>query len=240
MKIQEAYYSRRREKVYLFQNEKHDNEKDMKMRYFFGFILLLMGHEALGKDCRKPCPAVSDCSKPCPTWWEKGWAATLFSGPLTSQTSSKIFGNGDFGHSGIVALAGSKKLGSVWGNRLDFELEAQAVQHFGDQKHFELNPVVILARWRTFPWNHVLPTTFAIGDGISIATETPKLEVKKRGRKGSSKVLNYVMAELTLSLPPCPKWALVARYHHRSGMFGVFNGVHDASTAFALGVKYWF
>lgn len=210
------------------------------MRYIFGLIVLLLGHEALGTNCRQPCPSLPDCQKPCPSWWQKGWGVTLFGGPLTSQTSSKIFSNGDFGHSGIIALAGAKKLGSVWENQLDFELEAQAVQHFGDQKHFEFNPVVLLARWTAFPWNHVLPTTLAIGDGLSIATETPKLEIKRRGRKESNKVLNYVMAELTLSLPACPNWALVARYHHRSGMFGAFHGVHDASTAFAGGIKYWF
>lgn len=199
------------------------------MRYVFVFMCLLIGQGALAKNC-----------KPCPSWWEKGWAITLYSGPLTSQTSSKIIGHADFGNSGILALAGAKKIGSVWKNQLVFELEAQAVQHFGDQKHFEFNPIIIVARWTAFPWNKTLPTTLAIGDGISIATETPKLEVKRRGRKESSKVLNYVMAELTLSLPEVPQWAFVARYHHRSGMFGAFHGVHDASTAFAAGIKYWF
>ncbi len=200
------------------------------MRYIFGFFCLcIMGHPALAKDCQ-----------PCPSWWEKGWSTTLYSGPLTSQTSSRIPSDADFGNSGIVALTGAKKLGSVWREQLDFELETEAVQHFGDQKHFEINPIVIVARWTAFPWNCNLPTTIAIGDGLSIATKNPKLEVQRRGRHKVNKVLNFVMAELTLSLPDCPQWALVARYHHRSGMFGTFHGVHDASTAFALGVKYWF
>lgn len=210
------------------------------MRYFVCLVFFLIGQEALGAGCQKACPDLLNHAKPCPSWWEEGWAITLYSGPLTSQTSSKIFSNADFGNSGIIALAGAKKLGSVWEQQLDFELEAQAVQHFGDQKHFELNPIVLISRWTNFPWNKTLPTTFAIGDGLSIATETPKLEVKRRGRREANKVLNYVMAELTLSLPECPQWAAVARYHHRSGMFGAFHGVHDASTAFALGIKYWF
>ena len=210
------------------------------MRYILGLIFLLLGHEAFGKNCPQPCTTKPNCTKPCPSWWQRGWAVTVYSGPLTSQTSSKIFGNADFGNGGIIALAGAKTLGSVWCKRLDFEYEGQLVQHFGDQKHFEINPIVIVARWKAFPWNNVLPTTFAIGDGISIATEKPKLEAKRRGSNKTNEVLNYVMAELTLSLPSCQNWALVARYHHRSGMFGVFHGVHDASTAFALGVKYWF
>lgn len=215
------------------------------MWYVFGLMFILIGHDAFAQNC--PQTVVKNCQqavvkngKFCPCWWEKGWAITLYSGPLTSQTTSKIFSHADFGNSGIVALAGSKELGRVWRDQLGFELEAQAVQHFGDQKHFELNPIVLIARWENFPWNQTLPTTFAIGDGLSIATETPKLEVKRRGRKESNKVLNYVMAELTFSLPEYPQWAAVARYHHRSGMFGAFNGVHDASTVFAAGLKYWF
>jgi hypothetical protein len=159
---------------------------------------------------------------------------------LTSQTSSKIIGNADFGDSGIVGLAGSKELSNFYDKRLGLELEAQTVQHFGDQKHFELNPAVLVLRWKSFPWNKSVPTTLAIGDGISIAAQKPHLEVKRRGRKNTSNTLNFVMAELTLS-PVCyPQWAFVLRYHHRSGIFGTFNGVHDASTAFAAGVKYWF
>lgn len=207
------------------------------MGYIFAIICFVMiGHGALAGNCQQVI--VKNC-RPCPSWWEKGWAATLYGGPLTSQTSSKMLKDFDFENSGIIALAGSKKLGYVWSEALDFELEAQLVQHVGTQKHFEINPIVLIARWNAFPWNETLPTTIAIGDGLSIATETPKLE-RKRRRHETNKVLNYVMAELTLSLPECSQWALVARYHHRSGMFGVFNGVHDASTAFALGVKYWF
>jgi hypothetical protein len=187
------------------------------------------------KDCQKV--VVKNC-KPCPSWWEKGWAITLYSGPVTSQTTSKLVNDFDFEGAGIVVLAGSKELFYVWDNRLNFELEAQVAQQFNKQTNTEINPIVLIARWRDFPWNQLFPTTFAIGDGLSIATKTPKLEAKRR--KDTNKALNYVMAELTLSLPEHPQWALIARYHHRSGMFGVFNGVHDASTAFAAGLKYWF
>ncbi len=201
------------------------------MRYILGVLCFLIGPQALAETCCHP--------KTLPTWWQQGWAVTVYSGPLTSQTSSRIFRNADFEGSGIIALAGSKEFVSVWDRKLDFELEAQAVQHIGKQNHFELNPIVLIARWRSFPWNATLPTTFAIGDGLSIAMKKPHLEVKRRKHE-TSRVLNYLMAELTLSLPEYPQWALVARYHHRSGAFGTFHGVHDASTAFAAGLKYWF
>lgn len=201
------------------------------MRYILGFIFLLISKDVLANQC---------CHHPCSSWWKQGWAATLYSGPLTSQTSSRIVREPDFGNSGIVAFAISKKLRSFWKERLAFELESQAVQHFGKQKHFEFNPIALVARWTSFPWNNTLPTTLAIGDGISIATRTPKLEVKRRGKRNAARTLNYLMAEATFSAPALPQWAFVLRYHHRSGAFGTFHGVEDASTVFAAGIKRWF
>ena len=192
--------------------------------------------------CKELCERIQPKEKECEpeNWWAKGWSTTLFGGPLTSQTTSKIISSGDFGDSGIIAIAGAKELTSFFCNRLGLELEGQAVQHFGDQDHFELNPAVLILRWKDFPWNKHVPTTFAIGDGISIAMEKPKLEVDRRGKDDTSRVLNYVMAEATFSHPCYRNWAFVLRYHHRSGLFGAFNGVEDASTVFAAGVKYWF
>ncbi len=200
------------------------------MRYILGLIGCLIGQEALSEP---------NCQKPCPSWWSQGWAVTVYSGPLTSQTTSRIPINPDFEGSAIIAGALAKKLGSVWDKKLDFELEAQYVQHFGGQTHAEINPAVFVMRWNDFSWNKTLPTTIAIGDGLSIATRLPTLEVKRR-KNDTARVLNYVMAEITLSLPSYPQWALIGRYHHRSGAFGLFGGVHDASTAFAGGLKYWF
>lgn len=205
-----------------------------------GLLLFVSSHGVLAsKSCPEGLPSKC-CKEECRSWWSRGWATTLYAGPLTSQTTSKIFSDPDFGNSGIVALAGSKELGTVLEKKLGFELETQLVQHFGDQRNFEFNPIVFIARWKQFPWNNTVPTTFAIGDGISIASEKPKLEVKRRGRHDTSQTLNYVMAEATFSHPCYRQWAFVLRYHHRSGLFGAFNGVHDASTAFAAGVKYWF
>ena len=211
------------------------------MRYILGLFCFLMSQDALGVNCCKQreshCKQSLTERKP---WWCGGWNATIYSGPLTSQTSSKIINDADFGNSGIIASALAKRIGCFFEKRLDFELETQAVQHFGEQKHFEFNPIVLIARWNSFPWNRTLPTTLAIGDGLSIATSKPKLEVQRRGDQDSAKTLNYVMAEATFSLPTLRQWAFVLRYHHRSGLFGTFNGVHDASTVFAAGLKYWF
>jgi hypothetical protein len=208
------------------------------MRFLLCLLSFLVIHPAFAGNC--PSKDILPGCEPEKPWWSRGWATTIFAGPLTSQTSSKIINKSDFGDSGIVAVAVSKELIRFFNDRLGFEYEAQAVQHFGDQDHFEGIPVSLVARWWSFPWNKSLPTTMAIGDGISIASREPKLEVKRRGHENTSKTLNFVMAEISFSHPCHPNWAFVLRYHHRSGMFGTFHGVHDASTAFGAGVKYWF
>ena len=98
---------------------------------------------------------------------------------------------------------------------------------------------MILARWTSFPWNDVVRTTIAIGDGLSYATKTPKLERAAHGESAAN-LLNYVVAEITLAPPSIEHVSLSIRYQHRSGMFGTFSGVGEASTIFALGMKYHF
>jgi hypothetical protein len=69
------------------------------------------------------------------------------------------------------------------GEHVRLEVEGQVAKHFGEQHHWELNALVI-GRWVTFPWNTYLHTTFAIGEGISYATEVPKLEGRRGPRSG--------------------------------------------------------
>ncbi|MDH7500088.1 MAG: hypothetical protein QHH30_06835 [candidate division NC10 bacterium] len=117
------------------------------------------------------------------------------------------------------------------------EVEGQIVKHFGDQKHLELNGLVI-ARWRSFPWDDFLQTSLAAGEGLSYATDVPEAEVSLYGK--SARLLNYLLLELTLGLPQVKRWSLVARIHHRSGVFGTFNGVFGASNFICFGTRYEF
>ncbi|ETR74444.1 MAG: hypothetical protein OMM_00212 [Candidatus Magnetoglobus multicellularis str. Araruama] len=116
-----------------------------------------------------------------------------------------------------------------------FELEAQAVQHLGDQTHSEWNGVFI-ARWLTFPWNHVIPTTFAFGEGLSYATQTPNIEALHN--ETVSHFLNYLSIEFTFTLPHIKHFHLLTRVHHRSGAYGLFNDVKGASNAVGAGLRY--
>jgi hypothetical protein len=76
----------------------------------------------------------------------------------------------------------------------------------------------------------------SLGDGPSFATEPPKLEMKNF--EEAKRLQNYVFLELTFGLPRFPRWDLVIRIHHRSGIFGLLGG--SGSTVPALGIKYKF
>lgn len=177
-----------------------------------------------------------------PNWWKDGWAVTFYSGPFTSQQTGKIFFNfnAQFERSAILALELSKKLGTVLDDRLQFELATGLVKHVGRQHHWEVDAPVFIARWKQFPWNETVRTTFAIGDGVSFASRLPRHEVERRGRDECAKTLNYLMAEITFGHKSLPNWDFVLRYHHRSGVFGLYDGVHDGSNVLAAGIKYKF
>jgi len=121
-----------------------------------------------------------------------------------------------------------------YNEHLVFELEGQAVQHLGDQSHAEWNGVFI-ARWLTFPWNHKLRTSFAFGEGVSYATKTPNIE--KIHNENVSHFLNYLSIEFTFALPQTNRFQLLARVHHRSGAYGLYNDVKGASNAVGLGIR---
>jgi hypothetical protein len=120
---------------------------------------------------------------------------------------------------------------------LGWEVEGQVVKHFGLQHHWEFNGLVV-ARWHPFPWDRYLDTSFAIGEGLSYATEVPPVEVA-RGQD-TAKLLNYLLFELTMALPAYPNMQVVALMHHRSGAFGLFSGVTGGSNFFGAGLKYLF
>jgi hypothetical protein len=178
---------------------------------------------------------------PATSWWSEGWTVTFYSGWFSSQKTSEIFfhQNLQLEDSAVIALAGSKEWAQAFDGRMRFEFESGIVRHVGKQHHWEVNIPVIIARWTRFPWNDVLPTTFALGNGLSFTSSLPRHEVERNG-EDTARTLNYLMGEITIRRPSNPHWHLGLRYHHRSGVRGLFSGVYDASNIFALAVKYRF
>lgn len=113
-----------------------------------------------------------------------------------------------------------------------------------EQDHLELNALVTF-RWRSFPWNSRVLTTMAIGDGLSWALEEPAIEkdyhaINHGEDNPVSRLLNYMMLEITFASPGHPELSFAFRIHHRSGIYGLFNDVNGGSNFFALGLRYQF
>ena len=172
---------------------------------------------------------------------DKAWAGDqgymgVYAGRAVYDTLKEVLSDREYADSYAVALLVGRDL-TGYKHYLSLEAEGQLVKHFGDMNHFEINALVVL-RWLPFPWDRYLDTSFAVGEGLSYATEDPKIEVEKHGR--TSKLLNYLMFELAASLPKYPQWTYFLRVHHRSGVFGLFDGVSGGSNLVGAGVRYDF
>lgn len=172
---------------------------------------------------------------------QRDWMLTGYGVMLSPDTlGDTLTFNARYEDSYIAVLALAKRMYSFQKFPIDIELEGQVGKHFGEQNHFEFN-IVSVFRWKTFPWDKYVDTSFAAGAGLSYALETPEVEEASVGKDHSSpKFLGYLMFEFSFSLPDEPQWCFVARVHHRSGAGGLFDGRLDASNAIGFGIKYIF
>jgi hypothetical protein len=168
---------------------------------------------------------------------EDSYSTAIYGALMADNSLGSVFLSPDLDSSySLLTLVVSRKCTS-YKQCIDFGFEGQIVKHFGNQDHVELNGVFV-SRWLPFPWDQILDTSIAVGEGISFATEIPEWE--KQRHSHASQLLNYLLFELSFSLPSFPKWGLIARIHHRSGVLGLFNHVHGASNALGLGLSYTF
>lgn len=165
---------------------------------------------------------------------------TLYAGKYTDESLGDVLVNKtiQFEHSFLGVVAWARALGDA-SRSYQWELELQVGKHAGVQTHWEFNALPVI-RWKRLPWNHLLATTFAIGDGLSYATRVPPLELGSHTNIGANRLLNYVLVEMTVAPPRLKSVSFVARVHHRSGIYGLFNDVHGGSNIIAAGVKYAF
>lgn len=139
---------------------------------------------------------------------EKEWAVTVLGGQYSGSQLLKL-GGGTLDFKDSYTAGLSLSYQFVdWGPHMRWELEGQALKHVGEQEHVEFASSINV-RWITFPWNRYLVTS----------------------------VLHYLLIEAAVGLPNS-NWSLVARVHHRSGIFGLFS--HSGSNVLALGLRYRF
>lgn len=131
---------------------------------------------------------------------------------------------------------------------LDFEAEALFAKHFGVMNHWETDLLMIARIQNLF----YLPISFAFGEGVSLASQNPTMENKRKGfyfdtglfqfqAIESRNFLNYVMVELDYRV-----WdthnnpRIFIRIHHRSGVFGLLCPPDPAcgSNFVSYGVKF--
>lgn len=162
---------------------------------------------------------------------------TVYAGKYTDDRLGKILLSKPFSYEdsyiGVVALARAFPLASP---RHRWEVEGQLGKHFQGQDNWEFN-VLAIYRWQQFPWNRLLRTSVAVGDGLSYASDVPQIESASHTNTGARRMLNYILVEAEFAPPQVRDWSLVTRIHHRSGVYGTFGDVRGGSNLICAGVK---
>jgi hypothetical protein len=103
--------------------------------------------------------------------------------------------------------------------------------------------MALFFRYDGFPWNRWVYTTVAVSTGLSYVgtvSEVEKDAGSDRGSPDGSKLLHYLAPEITFANPDRRDWEMLIRYHHRSGVFGTFNGVWGGSNVVTAGIRHRF
>lgn len=162
---------------------------------------------------------------------------TFYSGRYTDDKLGHVLVNKPITFErSALAVAALSRVYPFESDKHQWELEGQIGKHYRAQTHWEFNALAIY-RWNRFPWDHFLKTTVAIGDGVSLATEVPPLEASSPSNEGARRLMNYILVETTFAPPGASSWSLVARVHHRSGVYGLFGDVRGGSNIIAVGIK---
>ena len=144
----------------------------------------------------------------------------FYGGKFSDVTFRRIVfrGETDYLPSYIWVVGLNYKLGPLVGP-ITIEAEGQVARHTGIQDNWEAN-VLLIAR-KEWVWDNAFSFSLALGDGFSLASETPPLE--KEENPSANVFMQYLLAEMVFGLPSIawhPRFLI--RVHHRSGAFGVF------------------
>lgn len=156
----------------------------------------------------------------------------VFGGQLTTNGIDDVPfpGRLDFANSHLAGFLIGYEI-PIWNDRWQIGVEVQLSHHFGMDTYHEF--VVMPATIRYSPARPWLPVidSFAFGIGLSHTTETPLVEVLRRGE--SQRTLVYFTLETAFVLGDGGDHLFV-RLHHRSDAYGLFE-TDAGSNGFALG-----
>ena len=148
---------------------------------------------------------------------------------------------------GVVGASYSHRLGSVSqlvgnvlpahiGDHLTFEAEGGTSFRFGDEKLGEAWTALYI-RYDNLPWNDTVFTTVGFNTGLSLLSDSSEFEQSRDSEGSGSKLLHYLGPEITFADPGNKDMELVFRLHHRSGVFGMFDGTVSGSTFLSSGIR---
>ncbi len=165
------------------------------------------------------------------------WALLLYGGTHAQNSISDIITfDADYAGDNHMVVTAVNWQAFSYQPYVSFEIEGQLGRHFGDDvSHWEF-VTLVLGRWHAFPWDDIVRTSFAFGSGFSSYTEISRLE--QTPEDDAQRLLGYLAFELTFGLPQLPRWDLLVRIHHRSGMKGIIG--EGSSNFLAAGLKYSF
>ena len=76
--------------------------------------------------------------------------------------------------------------------------------------------------------------------GASYATGIPAWERQNSGNDKGSRWLEFLVPELTFASGPTSRGEAFIRVHHRSGLYGLINGVSGGSNYLSVGYRvFW-
>lgn len=179
--------------------------------------------------------------KPAPPSVSKSLAVTVYGGRLLNGNFSRLFYDpfsAEAKDTGIAAITGSYRV-HRFDFGLSFEVEAGLARRFGEEDLTEIWASAV-ARWDRFPWNDTVYTTLGLAFwGPSYVTEFSDHE-RNRNEGKKTHWMNFFAPEVTFAPPDNKDMELVLRLHHRSGVFGLYNGTDSGSTFWTAGLRYHF
>jgi hypothetical protein len=162
---------------------------------------------------------------------ENPMSISVYGGPYINSDLIPISLYGDIKYKkSYIAMAGVNYEFYNKFSFVKFEVEGLIGKHFYSMNHFEAVGVVLA---RVQPIN-TLPLSFAFGEGLSYASQNPKLENLKKNfdlERGtfssfdieSKPLLNYLALEMEYGFPDFNRFPRIfMRIHHRSGIWGTF------------------
>ena len=175
-----------------------------------------------------------DHGRPVGPWQVEAWGGFLnpddFTSIMFTPWNTEIRSEGIFGIG-----AGREVYDFGYGFSLDLGLLAA---HRPDEGGYEVGLPATFNY--DLPWRETLPMRLRVAIGPSYITTITPTERRKDDDNQGSKLLNMFSPEVEVGLPGAPEFNAFVRLHHRSGIFGLIDGVTGGSTYVTGGVRYRF